>query len=283
MKIFAAVFFSFFCLSASAECSLNESQAITKFINWIHENLNSSFEYKYIDDPKFCRLIITFNYWGRKHEVEYLAINNIENKIEPIFYNDVKFVDLNWESNKTLRTKPLEDEYPNKLILAKDGKEMIWNPGGLFGKPTKIKEAEYIKSVKNGIEKIWYGSGKLKSESPFLDGELSGIEKAWDESGTLLSEKKYKNGILASGSQELQEDNENSTNEYFDKRKKELAKETAKEEVESKNKAEIAVKARQTEESLQKDRIIKAKIKCIDLGFASNTDKHAKCVLELIR
>jgi hypothetical protein len=40
---------------------------------------------------------------------------------------------------------------------------------------------------------------------------------------------------------------------------------------------------REMKDKEQKDRIAKAKNKCTDLGFPPNTDKNAKCVLELIK
>ena len=40
---------------------------------------------------------------------------------------------------------------------------------------------------------------------------------------------------------------------------------------------------REIKDKEYKDKIAKAKNKCVDLGFALNTDKNAKCVLELMR
>lgn len=273
-----------FANTAFADCSLNESEAITKRVDWNNEKLKSDWKLKFINDQSHCRILITFyDNWQRKYEGEYLAINSRVNKAEKLEFNDVKFVDANWETNKTLRTKPLEEEYPNKLILAKDGNLIIWHPSSFFEKSSKWYEAIFLMGLQTGITKIWHANGNLRSESFYLSGELNGTEKVWSENGSLLTEKIYKNGVINSGDEQSLNNNEISTEKYFNKREKELAQEKIKLENERKEQAEKEIKAQQAEELLKKDRIAKAKNKCADLGFALNTDKNAKCVLELMR
>jgi len=59
----------------------------------------------------------------------------------------------------------------------------------------KLKsETRYINGQLNGIQKGYYESGKLSFEMPFNNGKLNGVQKEYYESGQLESERTYRDG-----------------------------------------------------------------------------------------
>ena len=46
----------------------------------------------------------------------------------------------------------------------------------------------------DGIQKVYYPNGKIKTEANFKENNLDGILKEYDESGKITSEETYQNG-----------------------------------------------------------------------------------------
>lgn len=59
----------------------------------------------------------------------------------------------------------------------------------------EIKTAFQNGELFNGISFVNYPSGKLKFETPYLNGKKHGVEKSWFESGKLKAESECINGI----------------------------------------------------------------------------------------
>ena len=70
-------------------------------------------------------------------------------------------------------------------------------------------ETPYVDGKEHGIEKGYYESGALKKEIPYENGEMHGIVKAYYESGDLWYEAPYVNGKKHGISRDYDNDNSN--------------------------------------------------------------------------
>lgn len=57
------------------------------------------------------------------------------------------------------------------------------------------REIEYINGYEDGVEKVFYESGKIKHEFHSKNNKLDGICKDWDEEGNLISTTEWKEGV----------------------------------------------------------------------------------------
>ena len=260
---------AFFSTISFANCDQNEKNQIKSLFTG---NLKFNEE---VDD---CRFILLESY-------DFIPNAVISNEIT--LYNPSTSEwsqESHWGKfrlmNGIYREVHIKDKNNHEKNFSRDGKEIIFfTPDMKF----KQRETNYKMNLKSGIETTWYKNGGKESEVEYKNNLVHGTEKKWDEFGVLISEKIYINGVLDSRNNKATEDNDDSTSDYFSRRKKELAKEKAKNEADRKNKSGEAIKAREAKEFQKKSQIIEAKNKCSDLGFTSNTDKHAKCVLELMK
>ena len=71
MRFYLLLFLSLIYADSFAACNSNESEAITKRVDWNNENLKSEWKLKFINDQSHCRILITFHdNWQRKYEGE---------------------------------------------------------------------------------------------------------------------------------------------------------------------------------------------------------------------
>lgn len=62
----------------------------------------------------------------------------------------------------------------------------------MFGK--LMAEREYENDQLDGVTKIYYQNGNIKSEFNFRQGELNGVAKQYDQEGKLIKEDYYEMG-----------------------------------------------------------------------------------------
>ncbi len=57
-------------------------------------------------------------------------------------------------------------------------------------------ESHFEKDIKSGPERRYYPSGKVETETPFVDGVAHGTQKSWYDNGKLRSEQTFAKGRL---------------------------------------------------------------------------------------
>ena len=57
-------------------------------------------------------------------------------------------------------------------------------------------ETPYVNGKRHGIEKWYYESGALRREAPYVNGKKHGIDKFYYESGALMVETPYVRGNI---------------------------------------------------------------------------------------
>ncbi|HIQ46313.1 MAG TPA: hypothetical protein EYH57_01700 [Sulfurovum sp.] len=101
------------------------------------------------------------------------------------------------DSNSTNPTKETRISKDEKLI---EVRKEYWDNGNLKSEvPYKKSYGLGWKKVKttlipHGIAKMYYETGALEKEDPYVEGERTGTMKVYTEKGTLRASFEYKNG-----------------------------------------------------------------------------------------
>lgn len=84
----------------------------------------------------------------------------------------------------------------NEVIHYENGKrvERIFYRSGEL-----MYEIPFVNDKKHGIEKEYYENGQVRCEIPFDNGNRHGMEKEYDENGNIIKEIIYENGELKTG------------------------------------------------------------------------------------
>lgn len=57
-----------------------------------------------------------------------------------------------------------------------------------------IGETEYVRGLRDGIERVWHRNGQLRSETAYEKGVSHGLRREWHENGQLALERRYEHG-----------------------------------------------------------------------------------------
>jgi antitoxin component YwqK of YwqJK toxin-antitoxin module len=64
----------------------------------------------------------------------------------------------------------------------------------LYPDETPLVEAFFLNGKRDGIQRLWYADGSIKSDGQWYDGKKNGVFREWNDKGTLIRVERFKEG-----------------------------------------------------------------------------------------